>query len=305
MYKRTGQGKVGAYPDPIYYDLILYNFDVEGVSLKEEHKRFLHHVIIPQILEGSMFIIQGTASRTGSSSYDQALSMQRALSVKNYIEHALKRTSPNLFIDAIGKGSPIGKAQEAELDRAVRLYGWSQPFRPPPPKPRPSLPPEPVPEIGPAIPPATTGASIEFFIKMTGGISVGEIAQGEYQRFLIWDKIHRNAAYFDRYGGGGALPTPLPGGFTREGDWNRFVLRKPLTPMKLEEFDGVSSIFTSRGTGDVGSSIFTIKPFGIGDGREVKINPFKTGFSFGFSFQSSTVGNLSLDKSIGIFERIA
>ena len=304
MFRSTGPGKAGIYPDPHYFDLILYNFDVEGFAVKHYHQDILDLMIIPKILDGWTFIIQGTASLTGARNFDLRLSHQRALAVGNYIEKKLQRSLGNIIVEALGKDNPIGKMREDDLDRAVRLYGWDHPSPPPQPKPRPIAPPQPIAEIGPYIPPATDGPSLQFFIKMTGGISVGPgVAQGEWQRFLIWDKIHAKAAYFDRRAAGVGLPTPLPGSFTREGEFNSFILKRPLNPMSLMDFDGVPVILTSGGTGDVGRTSLTIKPFGVTDSRQIDIDPFRTGFTFGFSYKSGSVGLLSMDKGRGIFDR--
>lgn len=304
MFKKTGPGKGATNPNPAYFDFLLYNFDVEGTNLKPEHPKYLDDYIVPKILAGWTFVIQGTASRTGSNRFDYLLSQLRANAVTHYLEEKLQRSLTRASVEAIGKDSPIGKLQEDDLDRGVRLYGWNQPVPPPPPKPRPQWKPAPMPEIGPPITPATSGPTIEFFIKMTAGISVGpKIVQGEYQRFLIWDKIHGKAAYFDRKAIGVGIPSPLPGGFTREGEFNRIVLHRPMPAMRLEEFDGAASFLSGRGTGDTGTTRFTIKPFGVGDSREIVIDPFRTGFTFGFSFEDGTLGVLSMDKDRGVFER--
>jgi len=304
MFVKTGPGKAGTYPDLVYYDFFLYNFDIEGVILKPEHCRYLDKYIVPKVRDGWMFIVQGTASRTGTSSFDFELSQKRSQAVRRYLESALQRSLPNLIPEAIGRDSPMGQGQEAELDRAVRLYGWDQPSKPLPPKPRPKGKPTPVPEIGPYIQPNVDGPTIEFFIRMEAGLSIGpRIAQGEWQKFLMWDKIHGKAAFFERFAGGAGIPVPLPGSFTQEGEFNRIVLSRPLSPMRLADFDGSATIFTSRGTADLGVSTFTIMPFGAADSRSIVIDPFKTGFSWGFSFQTGSVGTFTMDKSRGIFDR--
>lgn len=305
MYKRTGPGKAGTYPDPGHYHAIMYNFDVEGGNLKPEHKRFLDNYIIPKITTGWTFIIQGTASRTGSRGYDWQLSVRRSSAVRRYLEENIGQSLFHIAVEHIGKDDPIGKRKEAELDRAVRIYGWPHPNPPPPPIPHPEDPnPQPVPEIVPPINPEPYGPTIEFFIKMTAGLSVGPfVVEGEYQRFLLWDKLHGKAAYFDRKAIGGQLPTPLPGSFTKEGSWNRFVLKRPFRPMKLEDFDGSATIFTSRGVGDDGHTALTIKPFGLGDRRQIVIDPFVTGYTFGFSYHSGSTGTFDIDQDRGVFDR--
>ncbi|HEY2012925.1 MAG TPA: hypothetical protein VGH38_05455 [Bryobacteraceae bacterium] len=306
MYVKTGPGKAGTYPDPAFYDFLLYNFDIEGSELKLQHKRYLDIYIVPKVRDGWTFLVQGTSSQTGTGSYDLWLSRRRSKAVQNYVEGVLKRTLPNLITEGIGKDVPIGKGQESELDRAVRLYGWAENFRPKPPKPRPQVKPTPLPEIGPPIQPDIDGTSIEFFIRMTGGISVGpRIVQGEWQRFMIWDKIHGKAAKFTRLAGGAGIPVPLPGSFTQEGEDNRILLSKPLPPMRLIDFDQAGTVFTSRGTADLGKSALTIRPTGLKDAGFIEIDPFKTGFSWGFSFQNGSAGILQMDKDTGIFDRKA
>jgi outer membrane protein OmpA-like peptidoglycan-associated protein len=53
-----------------------------------------------------MFIVQGTASQTGASSFDFRLSQQRALAMRSYIEQKLQRSLANLFVEALGKDNP-------------------------------------------------------------------------------------------------------------------------------------------------------------------------------------------------------
>jgi hypothetical protein len=198
-----------------------------------------------------------------------------------------------LFGQTLGYSNLEARDQYGAL--AVFVQIWVDAPRPHEPRYDPHA--QPNPEIGPYVTPADYGRTIEFFIKMVGAASIGPaVKMAEYGSFLIWNKIHEKACYFDRLAIGVQIPTPLPGGLTSEGPFNRFVTHKP---MLLEDFKEASVTFASRGTADVGTSSLSIRPKGF---PSILIDPFETGFSWGFTYQSVSYG-VFLMNALGVVVR--
>jgi hypothetical protein len=133
--KRTGPGKILAFPtnwrwegDILWADatVLLYNFDVDGSDLKEQHKVFLNKQLVLGFVlytEASITII-GEASLSGESNHNQVLSESRAKGVRDYF--ISKGAAQKQFIPKPGGlialgDAPSGPAKEDERDRSVTL----------------------------------------------------------------------------------------------------------------------------------------------------------------------------------------
>src|SRR5205085_1365079 len=75
----TGKGKTEKRANPA--SLLLFNFDIDGDKLKEEHKAFLRVEAVPAIRAGSSISVIGLADRLGGTklhAHNQVLSQNRA-----------------------------------------------------------------------------------------------------------------------------------------------------------------------------------------------------------------------------------
>jgi outer membrane protein OmpA-like peptidoglycan-associated protein len=79
MFRATGPGKHDRKENgPNDWTVNLYNFDVQGDQLKEDHTDFLTLSIVPRLRAGGGVTIMGIADATGDESFNQALSERRA-----------------------------------------------------------------------------------------------------------------------------------------------------------------------------------------------------------------------------------
>jgi hypothetical protein len=128
--KDTGPGDGGFLvtnketPDTVVFEYILFNYNIDGNVLKDEHKALLERDIIPFMKENRVHAkLTGTASKSGDKEYNRQLSLGRVLRVKEYL---LKRglteaQLPGPDIKAAGSDLSTSTSNEDPLDRAVRL----------------------------------------------------------------------------------------------------------------------------------------------------------------------------------------
>ncbi|MBK7352752.1 MAG: OmpA family protein [Nitrosomonas sp.] len=145
MLHRTGQGKINVdsrYAGPGMIKALLYNFDIDGDTVKPEHIAFLQSTVVP-LLQGDRGHIwmQGSTSKSGSNQYNLELSKRRVNNIA-----AILRTqgifNRQMQLDAIGEEQAQTHAMEEESDRAVALVVIPvAPDSPPPPKKIPPPPP--------------------------------------------------------------------------------------------------------------------------------------------------------------------
>jgi hypothetical protein len=129
----------------------LWNFDIDGIELKKDHKDLLFHKVFPLLQGGGSAAILGLASLTGSEEHDLELSVRRAEAVAKYM-HALwdwTPTDPLKFYGGpmrLGKPRASGKAvadayyeshkgkrgniRENDFFRAVWVHVWDKPNPP-------------------------------------------------------------------------------------------------------------------------------------------------------------------------------
>lgn len=90
MLKPTGPGKTKELSrkgdNTVRLKALLFNFDIDGDQIKEEHKRWLDENVVPLLANINLKVnLRGLASRSGSAAYNKALSERRITSVKNYL----------------------------------------------------------------------------------------------------------------------------------------------------------------------------------------------------------------------------
>lgn len=107
-FKPTGRGKVALYP-PVGAEThaLLYNFDVDSESLKQDHVDFLQRQVIPTLAAGGNVVVTGMCSRSGSIAHNLKLSRQRAKQV----------------VDFLGRRTNIGRVSSSEVIFASQGVG--------------------------------------------------------------------------------------------------------------------------------------------------------------------------------------
>lgn len=84
----TGPGKIDDKPTPGPWRFgLLYNFDIDDATVKVEHQRWLEEVVVPVAKASGRVevLLKGTASRSGSKQYNEALSQKRVEAVQKYL----------------------------------------------------------------------------------------------------------------------------------------------------------------------------------------------------------------------------
>jgi hypothetical protein len=90
MRVNTGPGGVEVRPVPASCAVrraraLLFNFDIDDASLKTAHKQWLDENVVPFLATATRIALSGTASRSGSDQYNQALSQRRVKTIKDYL----------------------------------------------------------------------------------------------------------------------------------------------------------------------------------------------------------------------------
>ncbi|RKT44863.1 peptidoglycan-binding protein [Thiocapsa rosea] len=169
----TGSGAIQVYPatDPDLRDRLLYNFDINDHRLKPEHRRELTALLRFMVadhrarLTGNWVVsIAGMASRSGTRTFNDALSGRRAACVERFLRDELARVAPSLaprvVFDTCFQGFQGAPTGENALYRAVRI-AIHRPGRRPPPVPIP------VPPARPACAFAPSAHGFRFFNRFT------------------------------------------------------------------------------------------------------------------------------------------
>jgi hypothetical protein len=123
----TGPGKYSKVKDtPDEYTVCLYNFDINGATLKPGHTGILSGRVYQMLYDGGSASILGTTSTTGDDAWDLALSRQRADEVARFLrgQWGLRGTAP-FFSDSqrgiVAGGGPISIRHVAGLGKTVPL----------------------------------------------------------------------------------------------------------------------------------------------------------------------------------------
>jgi len=129
--KDTGFGKIeldlgdlsSVSPLPLIA-IDLFNYNIDGNLLKDEHKKYLDCKFIPMLKKEDAHVkLSGTASKSGPADYNRQLSLERVLRVKKYlIDHGVPESKvPGPDVSAAGKDLSTSFSNDDERDRAVRI----------------------------------------------------------------------------------------------------------------------------------------------------------------------------------------
>jgi hypothetical protein len=123
----TGAGKVAdrvVRDNGIVAIVDLYNYNIDGNTLKDEHKAWMDSRLIPLLKGFAVHVkLRGTASKSGDREYNRQLSLSRVLRVKKYlIDRGVPEAKvPGPDIQAAGEDLSTSDSHEDERDRAVRI----------------------------------------------------------------------------------------------------------------------------------------------------------------------------------------
>lgn len=133
MHKFTGPGKQELLPNS---RILLYNFGIDQCHLKPEHRTFLMSSVAPALRTGGSISIVGLASRSGTFKHNDRLSLQRADSVRTFLQHSVKNAFPIREFKAFGerkaKLDGMRDGSENERYRSVLLFMSASPKPPDP-----------------------------------------------------------------------------------------------------------------------------------------------------------------------------
>jgi hypothetical protein len=296
--KDTGKGKFEvdasrAFDFPkrkIIIDLYNYNFD--GNLLKTEHKECLDTEVIPVLKEKKWFTrTKGMASHKGNDAYNQQLSLERVLRVRDYM--ISKGVTTLMPAEAVGESEANPNLDDDERDRAVRLtiepelkpqpiIVKKKPVPPPPIFVPPLIPPP----IGGTPPdtPFTDPSSQNFQIRMVKAANAGVAkgVSGDLITFEIRDVDNNIHAFYNYQGVAVGIGTPLS--YTEEGPFNDF---KTSAPMQVTQFEGLAN-FDTMGAGPftINELNLPLPPPGV---KPISIK-MKTGTTFGGGFSTGVGG---------------
>ena len=255
--KPTGEGKVREVVvsrNPIFARIDLYNYNIDGNNLKPRHQEYLRQKIVPLLHKAPIHAkLVGRTSRSGDSAYNQQLSVERVLRVKQFLMSTGLPESkvPGSQMQATGESRSTSDSNEAEAERSVTLtlaYGVKN---------RPIIPNQVVPEMVIVIPApgkkptpgsvpvahwrseAAKGSgrktSRQFKIMHLGSVGV---SPGAGHLFRIVDKTNNMETMIVMAGGNvGVDLAPVTG----KGKWVDFSTSDP---HDLTEFGSTSARFT-------------------------------------------------------------
>jgi hypothetical protein len=136
LVKPTGRGKyVITKNSDNEFACSLYNFDINGSIVKEDHKQILKASVIDFLSAGGSATIVGLASVTGTSERDLELSQERADNVVKYLRDLSMFASNPDFTGPLRIRSVIGRGRqwallysrgENEFWRAVWVHVWDR-----------------------------------------------------------------------------------------------------------------------------------------------------------------------------------
>ena len=281
VLRPTGPGRIDvdtSYSGPGMAKALLFNFDIDGDTVKAEHAQYLLRSAIPLLSNGRGAIwMQGSASRSGSDAHNLALSRRRVTNVAAKLTTAGIRQS-QIQTDAVGEHLAFDHEREDERDRAVALI--ILPYA------RPTPPPQRVPPQ-----PAT---NTRFKIRMLMNLNLSAGVAGDYSIFQIWDVQAGLCSFYHYTAGGfsGGILDGLPLSATLEGPWNDMRVSGPIS---VNQFGGAAR-FTTGGGGPWSYNVVNFMSL-PGNVRTVP-NPFRmdTGFTIGIGGGTS-VGTMTLEMA--------
>jgi hypothetical protein len=257
----------------------LFNYNIDGNLLKDEHKAYLEQKFIPMLKKENAHVkLRGTASKSGAAAYNRQLSLERVLRVKKFLTDrgVPEAKVPGPDVSATGEDLSTSLSNEDERDRAVRMtLGLGTKPRPIPiPKPRRilfpiepgevTIPPGPPPL---KLPPVTRPRKYKIQYLTGVGLSVG--GSLTIDTFRIIDVQTNESATFNLLGAGLGLKGPsvtLP----EENDPVEFECMN----QSLGEFQNEPANFSTVGVGSASLNRITFPLLGVS-------KPISTGFNLG------------------------
>jgi hypothetical protein len=281
MSHPTGPGKIDVdskYSGPGMIRASLYNFDIDGDSIKHEHRLFLQSKVVPLLQDDRGHIwMQGSASRTGTNAHNMGLSKRRVHNIAMILRTGgiLDR---QIQLDAIGEEQAQAHQMEDETDRAVALVVI--PVAKESPRPPQKIPPP---------PPVST----EFKIRLLGNLtaSAGPV-QVEDSFFQIADTKNSLTSFYI-YSAGGVGKGLIKGvnlSATMKGPWNDFTTNSAI---RVSQFDGAAR-FTTAGAGPWTSNHLNMMGLPKGVSTVPRVLELTTGFTIGIG-ASTSVGKMTLN----------
>jgi hypothetical protein len=305
--------------------VLLFNYNIDGNLIKDEHKEFLDKQLIPFLKANKVHVkLHGTASRSGDPEYNKQLSMERVLRIKKYLtDHGIPESQvPGTQMDWVGSKEANPGDMEDGHDRAVKIT-IANGLKP---KPiiveKPKGPPRPVfipgPNIFPNLDttitsddpplPETTEFKIRFVKGMDlnkgkstkGRINIGVGLGASDDRFEIMDPRTGQTKFFDLVGPNVGAGLGIKGvdisGISLPAD-NAWSDLQFADPMKLNDFQGKSATFVSVGAGQF-ALVNRIEFFAPGpNGGTVAAN-LSTGFTIGAGATVATGVMLAPEQEI-------
>lgn len=278
MLRHTGSGKVSTdpkYNGPGMLRASLHNFDIEGDAPKAEHLNFLKSKVIPLLSNNRGRIwLQGSASHSGGTSFNLALSRRRVRKIAEVLKLGGVAES-QMQLDAVGEEMSLHGLREDEADRAVALVILPRAKNDPPP---------------PVEPPKV---NTRFKIRMNGGLTASAVGAGDLLIFQIWDEDHGVCSFYTFLGAGvsGGVIPKLWLSATMSGPWNEFRTRSPLG---VNQFGGPAR-FSTAGFGSRTFNYLNMMGMPPHNSTLPAVLPLQTGFTVGIG-AGTTVGHLSLEK---------
>jgi hypothetical protein len=105
--------------------VFLYNYNIDGNLPKEEHKKWIKAQLVPFLKATHSHVeLQGLASRSGDAKYNEQLSRERVLLLKEFLldECGLQESQvPGTRLSAIGEKDANPHDDEDAHDRAVKV----------------------------------------------------------------------------------------------------------------------------------------------------------------------------------------
>ena len=278
MLRKTGPGKIDIntrYAGPGMIKALLYNFDIDGDSIKIEHRMFLQSKVVPLLQESRGHIwMQGSASRSGDNQHNMQLSRQRINNIA-VVLRSVGIANSQMQLDAIGEEQAQAHAMEDEKDRAVALVVIPMAKDSPPP-PRRIPPPPPV--------------NTQFKIRMLGALAgTAGPFQVENCFFQIADTKNKVTAFYtySSEGVGAGLIPGLSLSATMKGPWNNFTTNLAI---RVSQFEGAAR-FTTGGVGSWTSNHLNMMGLPKGVSTVPAVLDIQTGFTVGIG-ASTSVGKL-------------
>lgn len=125
MLRPTGPGKIRELVMPAdtatSFAAVLFNYDIDGDTLKPQHRTWLAEHVIPQLADPQMRItLRGETSRSGDAAYNLALSRRRVQGVENFLR-ASPPVNANIATSGVGQADAEGRGEDAGTeDERVR-----------------------------------------------------------------------------------------------------------------------------------------------------------------------------------------